>query len=152
MKTELYLAFLLTFMIIFHGCSGKEPAERGIRDGSLFPCPQTPNCVSSMTDDSSHIIAPIAYRHSREEALADIKVVIRELGNAEIREELSDYLWVECTSKLMRFVDDVEFFFPEEQNVVHVRSASRLGYSDMGVNRKRVEQIRRSFDRMQDNH
>jgi len=151
MKTTPLVVCLLTLMTIFSGCSGKEPAERGVRDGSLFPCPQRPNCVSSMADDSSHNIAPIVYQQSRQKALVDIKVVIGELDNAEIKEELSDYLWVECTSKLMGFVDDVEFFFPEEQKVIHVRSASRLGYSDMGVNRKRVEQIRISFDRMQDN-
>jgi uncharacterized protein (DUF1499 family) len=150
MKSIRFLIYFLVIMAFFSGCSGKEPAERGIRGGKFLPCPQKPNCVSTMSQESSHGIAPITYQQSREKALAELKGVVKELGNAEIKEELNDYLWVECTSKLMGFVDDVEFYLPEDQKIIHVRSASRLGYSDMGVNRKRVERIRILFSKKSD--
>ena len=126
-------------------CAGSRPDNMGIADGRLAKCPDSPNCVNSQTTDEKHAVAPFTYDGSREEAFDRLKQAVSGLKRTQIVEEREDYLRIECTSALFRFVDDVEFYFPEE-NVIHVRSASRLGYSDLGVNRKRVEKIRQLFN------
>jgi len=125
--------------------AGKRPTNLGVRDGQLSPCPTTPNCVSSQSSDPKHQIEPFAYSSSPAEALAKLKTVIQNMPRTKIIAETEHYLYAEFTSAIMGFVDDVEFFVDEAAKVVHVRSASRLGQSDLGVNRKRVETIRAAF-------
>ena len=127
-------------------CAGSRPDTLGIADGRLAKCPDSPNCVNSQATDEKHSIAPFTYDGSRQDAIQRLKQAVSGLKRTQIVEERDDYLRIECTSALFRFVDDVEFYFPEE-NVIHVRSASRLGYSDLGVNRKRVETLRELFNR-----
>ena len=127
-------------------CAGSRPDNLWIADGRLAKCPDSPNCVNSQATDEKHSIAPFTYDGSRQDAIQRLKQAISNLKRTQIVEEREDYLRIECTSALFRFVDDVEFYFPEE-NVIHVRSASRLGYSDLGVNRKRVETLREIFKR-----
>jgi uncharacterized protein (DUF1499 family) len=122
--------------------AGKRPENLGVRDGKLASCPNSPNCVSSQSLDDLHKIAPLTYNSPPEKALADLKSVIQSLPKTKIISESSDYLYAEFTSALMGFVDDVEFYFDPSGNIIHVRSASRLGQSDLGVNRKRIEAIR----------
>jgi uncharacterized protein (DUF1499 family) len=115
-------------------------------DGSnLKQCPQSPNCVSSQAGDSEHAVAPLTYSDSRAEAYARLKTVLSEMTRMTIVAQKEDYIHAEARSLIFRFVDDVEFYFPAEEKVIHVRSASRVGYSDLGVNRKRVEEIRDRF-------
>jgi len=118
------------------GCAGQRPDTLGIQNGQLAACPDSPNCVSSSDSRGSHNIEPIAG------SLARIKDALRTMERVTIVEELDNYLYAEFTSRLMGYVDDVEFLADPANNRVHVRSASRLGHSDMGVNRKRVEEIR----------
>ena len=80
------------------------------------------------------------------EAQARLKQVLLNEPRTRIVKEEGGYLHAEARSFLFRFVDDVEFMFDADQQVIHVRSASRLGYSDLGVNRRRVERIRRAFN------
>ncbi|PKN70077.1 MAG: DUF1499 domain-containing protein [Deltaproteobacteria bacterium HGW-Deltaproteobacteria-12] len=129
--------------------AGLSFAERSVRPpGSpLKTCPHTPNCVSSQAGDPEHAIAPFLYSGGRAEAYARIKDIVGGMKRTKIVAEKEDYLHAEFKSLIFRFIDDVEFYFPEDQNIIHVRSASRVGHSDMGVNRKRVEEIRRIFDR-----
>jgi uncharacterized protein (DUF1499 family) len=108
----------------------------------LPPCPSSPNCVSTQAQDEGHAIAPIRYRKSRVEAKEALKEVIRSLPRTKLVEEDESYLHYEFTSLLLRFVDDVEFLFDDEPKTIHFRSASRTGYSDLGVNRKRMEEVR----------
>ena len=108
----------------------------------LAPCPSSPNCVSTQAKDEGHAIAPFRYRKSRAEAKEVLKEVIRSLPRTKLVEEDESYLHYEFTSLLLRFVDDVEFLFDDETKTIHFRSASRTGYGDMGVNRKRMEQVR----------
>ncbi|MCL6435805.1 MAG: DUF1499 domain-containing protein [Leptolyngbyaceae cyanobacterium HOT.MB2.61] len=122
--------------------SGQRPANLGVRNGRLAPCPGTPNCVCSYDQDGQHAIAPLSYTSSPAEAMAALKQIIQSIERTNIITESSDYLYAEFTSKLMGFVDDVEFYFDPSAKVIQVRSASRLGQSDLGVNRKRVELIR----------
>jgi len=109
---------------------------------TLGPCPFSPNCVSTQAPDKDHAIAPFRYRKSRAEAKEALKEVIRFLPRTMLVEEDESYLHYEFTSLLLRFVDDVEFLFDDEAKTIHFRSASRTGYGDLGVNRRRMEQVR----------
>jgi uncharacterized protein (DUF1499 family) len=126
--------------------SGTRPANLGVTDGKLAPCPSSPNCVCSYTPDTDkeHSIAPIACK-SPGTAIATLKSIIQGMERTEIIHESGDYLRAEFTSGLMGYVDDVEFYINAGTSVVNVRSASRLGKSDLGVNRQRVEAIRAQF-------
>ncbi|NEQ29597.1 MAG: DUF1499 domain-containing protein [Leptolyngbya sp. SIO4C5] len=130
--------------------SGERPSSLGVKEGQLAACPDSPNCVNSQATDSEHSIAPLRYDSASStpsEAIARLKSIIQAMDRTKIVKESSDYLYAEFTSQLMGFVDDVEFFAPAGESVVHVRSASRLGKSDLGVNRKRIEAIRQQFTR-----
>ncbi len=117
--------------------SGKRPDNLGVKDGKLASCPGSPNCVNSQAEDPQSKIEPLP-----AVSIADLKQVIESMERTKIIEESDNYLYAEFTSKLMGYVDDVEFYLDNNENVIHVRSASRLGKSDLGVNRKRVETIR----------
>jgi uncharacterized protein (DUF1499 family) len=108
----------------------------------LQTCPSSPNCVSTQAQDEGHAIEPFRYCKPRAEAKEALKEVIRSLPRTKLVEEDESYLHYEFTSLLLRFVDDVEFLFDDETKTIHFRSASRTGYGDMGVNRKRMEQVR----------
>lgn len=111
------------------------------------PCPNKPNCVSSQADpdDSGHYIAPMPFDGSTAEARTRLIAVIDSLPRSRIITQEDHYLHVEFRSLLWRFIDDTEFIIDATSGQVHVRSAARLGYSDMGVNRARVESIRKAF-------
>lgn len=138
---------IITILIIgalMAGCTGKRPTHLGITSGRLAPCPDKPNCVSSQEQKERHHIEPIQYKIGDKEAYLKFKQIINKLKRATLISEKADYLHVEFKSRLFGFVDDVEFYFPGN-GIIHVRSASRLGYSDLGVNRKRIEKIRTLF-------
>ncbi len=108
----------------------------------MAPCPSSPNCVSTQAQDDGHAIAPFRYRKSRAEAKEALKDILRTMPRTRLVEEDESYLHYEFTSLLLRFVDDVEFLLDDENKTLHFRSASRTGYGDLGVNRKRMEEIR----------
>lgn len=122
--------------------AGNRPNNLGVNNGKLAPCPNSPNCVSSQSSDVGHSIAPLTYNSTPEEAIAKLKSVIESLPRTKIITQSNDYLYAEFKSALIGFVDDVEFYVDPKANVIQVRSASRLGQSDLGVNRKRIETIR----------
>jgi len=126
--------------------SGDRPSNLGVKNGKLSSCPDSLNCVSSESTDADNQIAPLTYESTPEEAIAQLKEVLRAIDNAEIITAKDDYLYAEFTSKLMGFVDDVEFYLDREAEIIQVRSASRLGESDLGVNRQRIEDIRAKFN------
>jgi len=113
-----------------------------MRIRTLRPCPSSPNCVSTEAQDEGHAIAPIRYRKSLAEAKEGLKEIIDSLPRTRLVEEDESYLRYEFTSLLLRFVDDVEFVLDDEAKTIHFRSASRVGYGDLGVNRARMEQVR----------
>ncbi|MFG6095510.1 DUF1499 domain-containing protein [Leptothoe sp. ISB3NOV94-8A] len=125
--------------------SGKRPDNLGVKQGKLLTCPGTPNCVSSQTDasDQEHFIEPIATDKAPGDAIAKLKIIIEGMERSQINEATDNYLYAEFASKLMGFVDDMEFYV--DSGLIHVRSAARLGKSDLGVNRKRAETIREKF-------
>jgi uncharacterized protein (DUF1499 family) len=128
--------------------AGKRPSNLGVRDGKLAACPNSPNCVSSQSTDAVHQIAPLTFNTTPEQAIANLKSIIQSLPRTTIITESQDYLYAEFKSALMGFVDDVEFYLDRNANVIQVRSASRLGQSDLGVNRKRIETIRSKFNNL----
>ena len=128
--------------------AGKRPTNIGIQSGQLTPCPGTPNCVNSQSQNAQNSIQPLTYNSAPTEAMANLKTVIQSLERTKIITETENYLYAEFTSKLMGYVDDVEFLLDDGAKVIHVRSASRLGQSDLGVNRKRIETIRTKLNEL----
>lgn len=113
-------------------------------NGKLRPCPPTPNCVSSESSDLIHRIEPLPFTGSPEEAMARLKKLIIEKGGT-VQHEEQGYIWSTFTVPVFGFIDDVEFRLSPQEAVIHVRSSSRLGISDLGVNRGRVEELRKAY-------
>jgi len=124
--------------------AGKRPEYLGVKDGRLARPRRTPNCVSSQADpaDAEHGIAPIAFRGSAADAIAAARKAVESMRRSTVIRHEGNYLYAEFRSRLMGFVDDVEFTFDEKAGLLHLRSASRLGRRDYGVNRARVEALR----------
>ena len=120
--------------------SRRRPDNLGVHDGRLAPCKPTPNCVSSQADpaDATHYIAPLAG------TMAEVRSALKRTPRARIITDEPNYLYAEFRTRLMRYVDDVEFYF--DGQVVHVRSSSRVGRHDFGTNRRRIESLRRIVD------
>ena len=137
---------LLCLVVTMVGCSGTRSSQIGMAGGSFAACPDSPNCVSSQSTDPRHAIAPLRYEGSAKKAWERLVKVISGMKRARIVTAEERYLHAEYTSAFLRFVDDVEFLSDDEMKTIHVRSASRIGYSDFGVNRRRVEEIRSRFD------
>ncbi len=132
--------------------SGQPPSNMGPRDGKLRPPSKTPNSVSSqadlwpqhpMRDDAR--IAPLAVQGSGPATLARLRKIAQALPGAKVVEARDDYLYVQFTTRWMKFVDDAEFWFDPAHNVVQLRSASRVGSKDFGVNRARIETLRQAL-------
>lgn len=123
-------------------CGGPRPTHLGIRDTRLAPCPRWPNCVSSDATDAMHAIAPLVLRSAATEAWASARGVVAGLARTRVITNTPDYLHAECESALLGFVDDVELHLRVSDGVIAVRSASRLGIGDLGVNRRRIEDLR----------
>lgn len=111
----------------------------------LLPCPSTPNCVSSQSSDLAHRVEPLHYESSGEEAWRRLRRVILALPRSHVVEDVQGYMRVEFRSPVLQFVDDVELLLDDANKAIQIRSASRTGYWDIGVNRKRVERIRSQF-------
>jgi len=122
---------------------GKRPTDLGVNSGRLKPAPQSPNAVSSQAEDVQHRIAPLTYQTTAAQAKAALVKIIEGTPRTKIITQSADYLYAEYESALFGFVDDVEFYFEPDSKLVQVRSASRVGRSDFGVNRARIEDIRR---------
>jgi uncharacterized protein (DUF1499 family) len=124
--------------------SWKRPDNLGVKEGRLAPPKRSPNCVSSQADpaDAEHYIAPISFKGDAVAAMAAIRKAVEGMTDATIIRHDGNYLYAEYRTKRMRFVDDVEFTYDEKAGLIHVRSASRLGRRDFGVNRARVEALR----------
>jgi uncharacterized protein (DUF1499 family) len=122
--------------------SRSNPPTLGVSNGMLTPCGERPNCVSSQAKDEAHQIAPLPYVGDRAATQARLQQALSALPNINDVERRDDYWHLTQTSNLFRFLDDIEFVFDDAAAQVRVRSGSRVGYSDMGVNRKRVEALR----------
>jgi uncharacterized protein (DUF1499 family) len=122
--------------------SGTRPTNLGVKSGNLADCPSSPNCVNSQSTNPQSQIDPLPLV-----SISDLKKVIETMERTTIIEATDSYLYAEFKSKLMGYVDDVEFYLDPAANVIQVRSASRLGQSDLGANRQRIETIRQKLTR-----
>lgn len=117
----------------------------GVNNGQLAVCSNKPNCVSSQAEDRQHYIDPLLFTGDLVNAREAVLAILEKTKRVNLVTHEKNYLHAEFTSAVFRFVDDVEFYFLEDSpnlTSIHIRSASRVGYSDMGVNRKRMEAIR----------
>ncbi len=110
------------------------------------PCPESPNCVSSLSSDKKHFIKPFEYSDRSENARQRLIDILKNSQGARLVKIEGDYLHAEFRSLIFRFVDDVEFYLLADESIVHVKSASRSGYYDFGVNRRRAERLRSAFE------
>lgn len=122
--------------------AGNPPNNIGLQGGHLSPCPDSPNCVLSQNPDELHAIAPIPYTGDEATAQDLLLKVLSVVPRTTVIEQADHYIRVEFQTNLMGFIDDGEFFFSPSEKLIHVRSASRLGESDLNLNRRRIEQIR----------
>jgi uncharacterized protein (DUF1499 family) len=141
MTTRRFVASSFSIALLL-GCVGPRPDHLGVANGRLAPCPASPNCVSSDATDAVHAIAPLT-------PIGDPSIAWRAVGDAVeatertvIVSQRAGYLHAESTSALMRYVDDLELQLRAAEGIIAVRSASRVGYGDMGANRARVEALR----------
>jgi len=123
------------------GCGGTRPDGLGLTNGHLAPCPDSPNCVSSQTEDGYHSMEPILLEIPVEKAQEVLLGILQEMDRVEIITVEPGYIHAEATSRLAGFVDDVELVVDEADGVIHYRSASRTGYRDMEANRERMVEI-----------
>jgi uncharacterized protein (DUF1499 family) len=145
-KVKQQKALLLLFSaLMITQCSRGRPANLGVTDGKLSPCPDSPNCVSSQSSDNKRYTEPLRYQGTLAEARDRLVSVLYSIRHSTVVTVQEKYIHAEFTSRLFRFVDDVEFYFDDNHKTIHLRSASRIGYSDLGVNRKRIERIRNRF-------
>jgi uncharacterized protein (DUF1499 family) len=120
------------------------PSSIGLENGQFVPCSNTPNCVSSESTRSDQYIKPYDIS-GVEHPLALIRSIALSIPKAKIISDQENYLHITFRSKIFSFVDDAEFYYDRDKEIIQVRSAARVGYSDLGVNRKRVEWIRQQL-------
>lgn len=121
------------------------PNGLGVRSNQLAPLPASPNAVSSQTAETSRKVAPLPYLQNRAASRQRLLQVIQADLRTQILTEEPDYIHVVYTVPVIPFKDDVEFLLDDLEQAIHLRSASRVGWSDLGVNRKRVEAIRQQY-------
>lgn len=144
-KRAFYRICGIALFLSLSACSGSRPAYLGSPQTALQLCPSSPNCVSSLdTEEDSHKVAPLPFK-ATEENSTKLTAAIQSNPRAEIVVNTDSYIYAEYTSALMGYVDDVEFLINPSQKRIDVRSASRLGHSDLGVNRERIEELRKQL-------
>ena len=113
----------------------------GVKDGKFQPCPKSPNCVSTQSEDKKHRMEPLSYINNLEEAKTKIKDIIGSFKRTKLITEDDNYLHFEFRTATFKFIDDVEFYFDDSSKLIHFRSAAQKGYLDFSVNKKRMKKI-----------
>ncbi len=144
MARALVLVLALLLGLAAGGCAGDRSSE-GWLTRPMQPCPSTPNCVSSEAEDDVHRVEPLRYQGSAAAAMDALARLIEAMPRARVVLRSERYLHAEFRSRWFRFVDDLEAQVADG-GLIHIRSASRIGYGDLGVNRRRVEEIRARFE------
>jgi uncharacterized protein (DUF1499 family) len=117
---------------------GADPSAAGI----FAPCPASDNCVTSQGGDSSHTIEPLTYQGDRDKAYKNLLQILTVVPRTTVTKKTDNYIYAESSSRIFHFVDDLAFYFPVDAKFIQIRSAARVGSFDLGVNRRRLEQIR----------
>ena len=126
--------------LLLSSCTGTA-GNIGVHDSKLSPCPARPNCVSSDSEVADHQVEPYRLAVPVAEGWQLARTLVAELPRTTIITQGPDYLHAECRSEVFGFVDDLELHLRPDNKIIAVRSAARLGYSDLGVNHKRVEEL-----------
>lgn len=134
-------AIIILCSMFLTACSGSRPDNIGIVNLKLTACPESPNCVSSDSIDKEHHVPAFKLEKAAELVWLDVKAYLQMQQNMQIISQTADYMHIESTSSLMRFVDDFELHLRKRDGIIAVRSASRLGHSDFGVNKQRIEDL-----------
>ena len=142
---KLYLpAAVFSAMVMLASCTAmKQANDIGVKRGRLSSCPSSPNCVCSDAQDEAHRIEPLRLAADPMKVWKALKELLNARSRTRITTATEDYLHAEEKSRIFGFVDDIEFHLRSAAGIIAVRSASRVGYSDLGVNRRRVEEIRK---------
>lgn len=140
---KLFTVLIISLIGLFGlSMTATRPANLGVHDGKLAKCPESPNCVSTYADSETHQMQPIEIVGDVDETVEMIKrTVANNFPRARLVESNNGYLYYEFTSLIFRFVDDVEFLVDDRARQIHFRSASRVGHSDLGANRRRMQKI-----------
>ncbi|MDX8407852.1 MAG: DUF1499 domain-containing protein [Mariprofundaceae bacterium] len=151
------MAIFIGIIILAGGVLGlmsQQAPELGLVDGRLSPCPDSPNCVSSeaSADDAMHFVEPISFQSTRSNVVWHTLSRVIEQQGGEIVESSDDYLHAIFTSRIFRYIDDVEARLDTGAGLIHLRSASRVGHSDLGANRQRIKAIRSLFEQQHGTH
>ena len=141
-KTISLAAIFLTLLLAGISCTGNGPENLGVIGSRLAPCPSSPNCVSSDEEEADQHVKPFLINGPQAPAWKAAMEVVFELPRTLIVKETPSYLHAECRSALFGFIDDLELSLRTAEGIIAVRSASRAGYSDLGVNRRRIETLR----------
>ncbi|MDV7103503.1 DUF1499 domain-containing protein [Vibrio sp. TH_r3] len=144
-KVALTLVSALVVFMLYK--NNTTPSYLGLHDSKLAPMPSTPNAVSSQTDDSEKYVDPLSFE-STEDAKKKVKRVLAQLSSNVVLTETDNYLHVIFTTDTMRYKDDVELYFDQDQNLIHYRSQSRVGYSDKGLNRARYNKFAKLYNEL----
>jgi uncharacterized protein (DUF1499 family) len=144
--SKLAMTVILLVAITGTGCAQSEAVHSfDLKNGLLPECPASPNCVSTQSQDPEKKMDPLPFKGDLEQSRQRILTIIQDKKRTKLVNEQSHSLHFEFKSAVFRFVDDVLFYFDEGSRKIHFRSASRTGSSDMGVNRKRMEQISEQY-------
>lgn len=143
----LFILILFVGFLVYIDLNNDRPSNLGVTDGLFVPCPMSPNCVSSQAPitDGDHFTEPLMHDGDLIQSQLMIEKYFLQLGNHTVVTSQLGYVHIEAKSKVFGFIDDIELYWPEADSVIHIRSASRVGYSDMNVNRQRVEQLRQAL-------
>lgn len=139
------MAVLMSAWLLIHS-NGVYASDLNTSDATLAPCPPSPNCVSSQATDTNHLVEPLSGASTPAEALAALTRVLGALNRVEWATTSDRHIQATFTSFIFRFVDDVDFIIEDDASIT-IRSASRVGHSDFGANRKRVEMLREQFSK-----
>lgn len=143
------LLILILAIVVLFGTrsylSRSSPPTLDLVQGKLRPCPSSPNCVSSEGADGDHAIDPLPYRGDRVGSERALNAALATLPRTTIQRRQGDYWHAMQVSGLFRFIDDIEVRFDDASQQIQLRSGSRVGYSDLGVNRKRSEALRAAY-------
>ena len=141
LKRKIKIVALFFMAMSAFARAGHAEDSRSKTPADLAPCPDSPNCVSTKSTESERAMPPLPYLKSGEESMERLLEIIRQMRRSTIVSASTAYLHVEFRSAFFRFVDDVEFVLDDSTRLIHFRSASRTGYYDFGVNRRRMQEI-----------
>lgn len=144
-RSLVVLIFAPIIVLGIMSATASRPTIPGPKKGRLAEISDSPNCVSTQTNQKDKLMNPIRFEGTKEQAMQRLKTALATLPRITIIKEDSGYLYVEARSRIFRFVDDLEFLINENEQVIHFRAAARSGYSDFGVNHSRMEDLRKAF-------